>query len=178
MSSSILCICGSLRSGSINRLLLNEIGKNLSNQFHIEDLNIDADLPMFNEDLIERIDHSQIFKLKNAIKNANGIIISTPEYNGSIPGALKNLIDWVSFKLPNEENSSYFKGKKIVITSASPSIFRGMKAIMHLNSVLFHLKANVFPETISIQINRGQKIDETTTDSIQKFSLLIRSFFS
>jgi chromate reductase len=90
----ILAISGSLRKASINSGLLRAIKEQAGSSMDVEIVDL-AGLPMYNEDL-EAQYPAEITALKEKIRKADGIIIATPEYNRSIPGALKNLFDWTS----------------------------------------------------------------------------------
>jgi chromate reductase, NAD(P)H dehydrogenase (quinone) len=92
-----------------------------------------------------------------AIRKADGVIVVTPEYNHSIPGVLKNAIDWIS-RLPNQP----FAGKPIALETSSPSLFGGLRAQLHLRHMFVYLDGRVLnkPEVIIAQVNT--KIDVAT----------------
>ena len=85
------------------------------------------------------------------------MIFVTPEYNHSVPGVLKNAIDWLS-RLPNQP----FAGKPVAIQSASPSLSGGLRAQLHLRHIFVFLDARALnkPEVMIPQVN--QKIDAAT----------------
>jgi chromate reductase, NAD(P)H dehydrogenase (quinone) len=95
--------------------------------------------------------------MADAIRAADGVIFVTPEYNHSVPGVLKNAIDWIS-RLPNQP----FAGKPVAIESASPELFGGLRAQLHLRSMFVYLDARALnkPEVIIPQVNT--KIDAAT----------------
>jgi chromate reductase len=95
--------------------------------------------------------------MAEAIRAADGVIFVTPEYNHSVPGALKNAIDWLS-RLPNQP----FAGKPVAIQSASPSLFGGVRAQLHLRHIFVFLDARALnkPEIIIPQVQT--KVDPAT----------------
>ena len=103
--SKIAVIVGSLRRESINRKLAEALAKLAGPKAEFTFLKID-DLPLFNQDL-EANPPAAVTRVKGQIEAADGVLIVTPEYNRSIPGVLKNAIDWAS--RPYGKNS--FSGK-------------------------------------------------------------------
>jgi chromate reductase len=93
-SLTIVGIAGSLRKESYNKHLLKAAGKLLLNdiQFIIADI---SSVPLYNQDLEDDFPET-VINLKRTVVAANALIFSTPEYNGSIPGVLENVIDWLS----------------------------------------------------------------------------------
>jgi chromate reductase len=73
--------------------------------------------------------------MANAITAADGIVIVTPEYNYSVPGALKNALDWLSRVQPQP-----FAGKRVAIQTASPGMIGGARAQYHLRQILVFLR--------------------------------------
>jgi chromate reductase len=106
-----------------------------------------------------------------AIGKADGVIIVTPEYNYSVPGVLKNAIDWLS-RLPTKP----FAGKPVAIQSASPGIFGGVRAQHHLRQTLVFLDARALaqPEVTVTQAaakfdgKTGELTDKTTREFIAR----------
>ena len=89
--------------------------------------------------------------MAEAIRAADGVIIVTPEYNYSVPGVLKNAIDWLS-RLPNQP----FAGKPVAIQSASRAVFGGVRAQLHLRHMFVFSTRGVFnrPEVIIPQVQQ------------------------
>ncbi|MDZ5761892.1 NAD(P)H-dependent oxidoreductase [Candidatus Cyrtobacter comes] len=175
MKKRILCICGSIREGSINQMLMNEVSSYIKDEVDLMGFRIDRSIPMLDPDSISTVDLRLIYNMKKSIKDADGIIISTPEYNGSIPGGLKNIIDWISYKLPNEEDAKYFYRKKVAIMSASTGVLRGVRAAMHLQDIMMHLKASICHETLSVQIVENVLPPH---EIISRFAYALRDFFN
>ena len=91
----ILALAGSLRQGSYNRGLLRAAGELAPDWVKVQFFDIGT-LPFFNEDLEAPTDPEVVRQFMEAIRNANAILIATPEYNGAVPGVLANAIDWAS----------------------------------------------------------------------------------
>jgi len=133
----ILGFAGSLRAGSYNKCLLRAAGEMLPNVAILEIFDL-ADIPPFNQD-IEMDMPSKVKEFKSKIREGDAILIATPEYNYSVPGVLKNAIDWAS--RPYGDNS--FDGKPVAIMSASPGMLGGVRAQYHLRQSFVYL--NMYP---------------------------------
>jgi len=95
----ILALGGSLREASKNRALLDEAAAMVPPGTELDrgQLGVICSLPLFNQDILDREGlPSGVAELKNAVRDADGLLIATPEYNWGIPGFLKNAIDWAS----------------------------------------------------------------------------------
>ncbi|MES1193588.1 MAG: NADPH-dependent FMN reductase, partial [Solirubrobacterales bacterium] len=92
----ILGLSGSLRSGSHNTALLRAAAQSLPSGAELEVYDGLRDLPPYDADLDVEPVHEAVAHLRQAIADADGVLISTPEFNGSIPGVLKNALDWAS----------------------------------------------------------------------------------
>ena len=133
----ILGFAGSLRTGSYNKLLLRSAGEMLHNDAILEIFDL-ADIPLYNQD-IEMNMPLKVKEFKSKIREADAILIATPEYNYSVPGVLKNAIDWAS--RPYGDNS--FDGKPVALMSASPGMLGGVRAQYHLRQSFVYL--NMYP---------------------------------
>jgi chromate reductase, NAD(P)H dehydrogenase (quinone) len=92
----ILGLGGSLREASLNRALLREAAT-LAPQLDVGLAGVAGALPLFDQDIVDRDGFPDAaLRLKDALRTADGLLIATPEYNWSIPGFLKNAIDWAS----------------------------------------------------------------------------------
>ncbi len=96
MKMKILGISGSLRKDSFNRKLLQAAIELAPEGMEIEIFDRLGEIPFYNEDVEERGDPESVIALKKSIESADALLIATPEYNYSVPGALKNAIDWAS----------------------------------------------------------------------------------
>jgi chromate reductase, NAD(P)H dehydrogenase (quinone) len=133
----VLGIAGSLRRNSWNRAAL-RAAQQLAPEGMIIDIFDLAGLPLFNQD-DERNPPPRVVELKQQIRSADAVLIVTPEYNYSIPGVLKNAIDWAS----RPYGDSAWPGKPAAIMGASPGGFGATRAQYHLRQIFVFL--NVFP---------------------------------
>lgn len=129
----VLGISGSLRQGSHNSRLLESASRVFPGDAELEVFDGIRDLPHYDEDIddIENPEPS-VARLRAAIAEADAVLFVTPEYNGSIPGALKNAIDWAS----RPANKGALRGKPVAALSASPGQFGGVWAQADLRRVL------------------------------------------
>ena len=134
---SILGFAGSLRQGSYNRALLRLVVELVPNSAKLEVFELDG-IPLFNQDL-ESSPPEKVKEFKRKIKAADALLIATPEYNYSVPGVLKNAIDWAS--RPYGDNA--FEGKPVAIMSASTGMLGGARAQYHLRQSFVFL--NMYP---------------------------------
>ncbi len=111
----ILFIVGSLRKHSFNRQLAEKAQELLEDKAAVEFLDFSR-VPLFNQDL-EKSEAETLGKVKNQIRENDGIVIFSPEYNGSVTGVLKNLLDWVSrSEIPGDFKSNVMYGRKVLVT--------------------------------------------------------------
>jgi chromate reductase len=134
----ILGVSGSLRSGSHNTQLLRLAAEELPEGVELELYDELASIPPFDQDLVD-LAPDEVERLKNAIAGSDAILVATPEFNGSIPGQLKNAVDWVS--RPLSDNPA--RGKPVAVIGASTSSFGGVWAQRELKKVLGILGARV-----------------------------------
>jgi chromate reductase, NAD(P)H dehydrogenase (quinone) len=133
----ILGFAGSLRIGSYNKALLRAAIELLPKGVSLEIFEIEG-IPPFNQD-IEKDMPTKVREFKSKIREADAILIATPEYNYSVPGVLKNAIDWAS--RPYGDNA--FEGKPAAIMSASVGMLGGARAQYHLRQIFVFL--NMYP---------------------------------
>lgn len=162
----IIGICGSMRVGSYNRALLQAAASFFPEQLSYHEVNITV-LPFYNQDHEADLPE-QVANFVDLIKRADGLLISTPEYNYSIPGVLKNALEWASrptFGFPMNE-------KPIAIIGASRGMFGPVRSHMHLRDVLFGCNAatisrpEVYVNHASSKIDaNGNITDETINTS-------------
>ncbi len=114
MTVTVAALCGSLRRFSYNRKLLDMAREMAPPGVRIVDVPIGA-LPHFNED-DEAVNPPAVTAFKSALHQADAILIATPEYNGAIPGVLKNALDWAS----RPYGSSPLTGKSVGVCGATP----------------------------------------------------------
>ncbi len=121
-------IVGTNAEFSYNRLLLQFMSEHFSDCDEIEVLDI-QNLPLFDQS-DDQTDSESVQFFNNNVKEADGIIIATPEHNHSIPSALKSLIEWLSYKVHP------FDGKPVMIVGASYDVQGSSRAQLHLRQVL------------------------------------------
>jgi NAD(P)H-dependent FMN reductase len=149
----IAMISGSLRKGSFNTKLLKQVGDIMGQSEGVELDHIslsELDLPMFSEDLEAEAFPESALELKRRLIAADGVLVSSPEYNGSFSGALKNAIDWASRPRPDEEQLACFKGKVCALLAASPGAIGGLRGIRHVRQVLTQLQMHVIPQEFAL----------------------------
>jgi len=149
----VTAFSGSLRENSINKKLMRqavEFAKVIGATVTVIDLK-DYRMPYYDGDLEAGKGMPKMAKkFRNLLLASDAIIISSPEYNGSISGVLKNAIDWASRSEEGSFSQDAFKGKKIAIMSASPGRLGGARALKHLRFILEDLGANVIEKQVSI----------------------------
>jgi chromate reductase len=136
----ILGLSGSLRSGSHNTALLRAAAMSLPSGAELEVFDGLRDLPAYDADLdTPDTEPESVARLRTAIAEVDGVLISTPEFNGSIPGALKNALDWASRPFPDNA----FKGKPVAVVGASTGLFGAVWAQAETRKVLGIIGADV-----------------------------------
>lgn len=149
----ILAFAGSTRKDSFNKKLVAiaaQAAQAAGAQVTRLDLR-DYPLPLYDGDLeAEQGVPENGVKLKTLFKEADGFLISSPEYNSSITGVLKNTIDWVSRPYQNELPLAGFKGKTAMLMSASPGGLGGLRGLVHLRAILGNIGVIVLPEQIAV----------------------------
>lgn len=138
----IALICGSLRKDSINLKLLKALQKKLKTAGAKSSyVNIgDYDLPLYHGDLDTP---PGVKKLIRRLKSFDGVIVVTPEYNGSLPPVLKNAIDWTS-----TVETGHISGPVYGIASCSPGPMSGIMAMRQLQFILMRLGADLVPKQV------------------------------
>jgi chromate reductase len=151
---TILAFAGSLRKGSYNRALLQAVSESVPKDASLEIFELDG-IPPFNQDLESPLPE-RVKEFKDKIKKADAILIVTPEYNYSVPGVLKNAIDWGS--RPRGDNS--FEDKPVAIMSASTGILGGARAQYHLRQSLVFLNMHPVNKPEVFVTLAAQKFDD------------------
>jgi chromate reductase len=154
VADQIVAFAGSLRRGSYNRALTHAAKELAPEGMNIELIEI-GDLPFYNADVEAEGDPPSVAAFKAALRQANGILIATPEYNQGIPAVLTNAIDWGS-RLPGH---SPLMGKPVAIMGASPSQIGTARAQVHLRQVLGHVRAHVLPPPELLIVRAHERFD-------------------
>lgn len=112
-------------------------------------------LPFFNADVEEAGLPAPVLELREAVADADALVIVTPEYNGTVPGMLVNAVDWLS----RPPGDSVLQRKPVVVLSASPSRYGGIRAAEHLRTVLGYIGADIAPVGISVPRAHERLVD-------------------
>ena len=164
----VLGISGSLRKDSFNTALLHEALSLAPEGMTIEIVTL-HDVPPYNMDVEEVAFPDSVMLLKEKIKNADGILIISPEHNHSVPGVLKNAIDWVS-RGDNEWND-----KPLAIGGASDGLVSTARIQTHLltiaNTLNMHTMARPLFQVATAQkkIINGRLVDDKTKEKLRDF---------
>jgi chromate reductase len=164
---TIAAICGSLRKGSYNAAALDIAIEQLPAGTRIQRIDI-RDFPPFDGDLLAAGMPPAVSRVSTQLRGADGIVIATPEYNFSIPGVLKNAIDWLS-----RGDDQPFQMKPVAILSASAGPLGGARVQYDLRKVLLFVNAMVLakPEVFigqaASKFADGKCTDEQTRSFIQ-----------
>lgn len=164
---NVFAICGSLRKESFNLKTLHAAVEAAPKTMSFDIYDRLADIPPYNEDVREKSYPPVVQDLRERIRKADALLFVTPEYNYSIPGVLKNAIDWAS--RPPEQP---FDGKPAAIMGASMSMLGTGRAQYHLRQMFVFL--NILPvNQPEVMIPTAQhKFDEAgklTDESARKF---------
>ncbi|MBI3856991.1 MAG: NAD(P)H-dependent oxidoreductase [Planctomycetes bacterium] len=171
----ILAFAGSTRGESFNKKLIKvavEGARAAGAEVTLVDLR-DFPMPLFDGDLEAASGlPEQAKRLKKLFLGHDGLMISSPEYNSSIPGVLKNAIDWVSRSEPGESALSAFVGKTAVLMSASPGQLGGSRALVVVRMMLGNIKVIVLPDQVSVsKANEAFNSDGSLKDAKQAASV-------
>jgi chromate reductase len=173
VSLRILGIAGSLREKSYNRALLRAAHELVPEGMEIRDFDI-APIPGYNADVEARGFPEAVAAFKTAIREADGLLFVTPEYNYGVPGVLKNAIDWASRAAPGE--TPVMNGKPAGIMGASPGMGGSMRAQMQLREafVFTQTYALMGPEVVVARAKEkfdaeGRLTDAATRDFVKAY---------
>ncbi len=143
-------LCGSLGQDSVNMKLARCVARKLVEDGGVESAEINLaslDLPLFSPEL-GLLDAPS--KLKDQMIACDALIVASPEYNGSLTGALKNAIDWASVPRDGDEPLACFKGKACGLMSASPGAMGGLQGLAHVRQILTRLQMHVVPAEFAL----------------------------
>ncbi len=168
----LLGLAGSLRKASVNRALLRAIGEVLPDDASLTIYDRMGDLPHFNSDLKD--DPEPVTHWKQAIAAADGLVIATPEFNYSVPGVMKNAIDWAT----RPPATSPLRRKPIGVVGASVGISGSMRAQYHMRQIFVYTDSPVLgqPEVIIPRSHErfdanGHLTDESTRELLRQFGV-------
>lgn len=163
---NVLAISGSLRTGSYNTALAHAAQKHAPGGISVSIYEGMRQLPLFDEDFDTETPPEPVADLRHRINVADGLLIVTPEYNGSVPGPLKNAIDWAS----RPAGGSSLQRKPIAIAGASPSNFGTVRAQLALRQMLIGLDAEV-PSQPEVMVFRAHDRIDSAGNVTDEFSL-------
>ena len=164
----ILAIPGSLRKRSYNRALLEAARRIAPEGVEVEIYEDGQSIPLFNQDFEADLTPDPVLELRSRIRSADAVLIASPEYNSSIPGVLKNLIDWAS----RPYGQSSFARKPVSVIGASPSRFGAQwaqeTAITVLRSAAARVVGGPHPvkEAAGLVDSDGNISDKATLDML------------
>jgi len=177
MSLQVLGIAGSLRRGSYNRALLRAAAAVAPDGLRLEIAEIGS-IPLFDADLEASGTPEPVQTFRRRIVEADALLIATPEYNRSIPGVLKNAIDWAS-RPPNQP----LAGKPLGIFGASDGQWGTVRAQVHLRAICSALGMLVLarPELMVSHAHQkfdaaGELTDEPTRELLRKYLVALRDW--
>jgi NAD(P)H-dependent FMN reductase len=173
--SIIVGICGSLRSGSFNMMLLRAVAAAAPQATTVEIASI-RDIPLYDGDLEGTAGIPEpVQRLKDSIAKADGLLIVTPEYNNSMPGVLKNTIDWLS--RPPADIGRLFKGRPVAIIGATPgqggtrlSQAAWLPVVRTLGMLPWFESLIMISGAAKIFDASGEIADEATRDRVRRFA--------
>ncbi len=166
----VVTLLGSLRKGSFNAMVARTLPKIAPANIQVSALPSIGDIPMYDADIQQEEGFpASVEALAEQIRQADGVVIVTPEYNYSVPGGLKNAIDWLS-RLPEQP----LAGKPVLIQTSSMGAIGGARCQYHLRQILVFLDAMVMnkPEFMGGMIQNkvdpqtGEVIDQSTLDHL------------
>jgi len=169
-SLHVVTLLGSLRKGSFNAMVARTLPKIAPEGMTVAPLPTIGDIPLYDADIQQEEGFPQsVETIAEQIRNADGVVIVTPEYNYSVPGGLKNAIDWLS-RLPAQP----LAGKPVLIQTSSMGAIGGARCQYHLRQILVFLEAMVMnkPEFMGgviqnkVDPQTGEVIDQSTLDHL------------
>ena len=167
-SIHVVTLLGSLRQASYNRIIADALPALAPTGMQVTPLGSIGDFPLYDADIQAEGFPAAVTAMGDAIRSADGVVIVTPEYNYSIPGGLKNAIDWLS-RLDRQP----FAGKPVAIQTASMGVIGGARAQYHLRQSMVFLDAMVLnkPEVMigAVQNRVDEGSHSLTDEATRKF---------
>ena len=162
--ANVLAMCGSLRKGSFNRQLMNASIGLAPAGMTIKEAPSFAKFPIYNFDDQQSTGFpKEVDALNDAIKAADGVLFVSAEYNWSVPGGLKNAIDWIS-----RYKEVSFKDKPVCIQSAAPGLLGGSRMQYHLRQSLTSVESVIMIRPEVFVTFAAKKFDEKTLELIDQ----------
>jgi chromate reductase, NAD(P)H dehydrogenase (quinone) len=164
----VLAFAGSLRTGSYNKALIRTAVELAPENISLEVFNLEG-IPPFNQEF-EGNPPQKVAEFKEKIRNADALLIATPEYNYSIPGVLKNAIDWAS----RPKADMPLEGKPVAIMSASTGRFGGARAQYQLRQSFIFLNMHPVNRPEVMLSDAGHNVDANGRVTNEQTCQLIR----
>lgn len=164
----VLGLSGSLRRGSYNSQLLRAAAELLPAGVELASYDGIRELPLYDADLPHNPAPKPVERLRAAVRAADAVLVATPEYNHSIPGALKNALDWLSRPLAD----SPLRGKPVAVIGASTGIFGAVWGQAETRKVLAAIGARVLDRELPLSnideqfAPDGRLLDEAFVQSL------------
>jgi len=149
----ILAFTGSLRANSYSERIVKTAARGAEAAgAKVTFINLrDYPLPIYNQDEHGTGEFAEnAAKLQKLLAEHDGLLVASPEYNGSLTGALKNAIDWTSRTTDEYRMGAVFNGKFAAIMTQSPGAFGGIRCLGHMRDILTVLLVNVLPTQIAV----------------------------
>ncbi len=165
MTVKILAFAGSTRTRSYNKMLIGNAAKITEKQgadVSLIDLR-DYPMPLYDGDLEQRDGIPEnALRLRRAMCDHHGLLLSCPEYNSAITAVLKNAVDWVSRPIAGEPPLLAFTGKTAALLATSPGALGGLRALASVRTILSNLGMIVLPKQYALP-SANQNFDENGT---------------
>lgn len=163
----LMGLVGSLRAGSVNAATARAVAARMTEGITL-DLHDVRGLPLYHGDDEQSGPPAAVTALRDAIRNADGIVLFSPEYNSSLPAVTKNIIDWLS------RDPSTWDGSGITMVVMSPGGRAGASAREHFEAIMPRQASRLFPtigfgNSSALLDERGQLTDEATLDRLARF---------
>ncbi|HLL58435.1 MAG TPA: NADPH-dependent FMN reductase [Allosphingosinicella sp.] len=171
----VLAIPGSLRKGSYNRALLRAAQELAPAGMAINIFDL-SDVPFYNGDVEAEGDPEGVARLKQAIREADGVLMATPEYNHGVPGVMKNAVDWAS----RPPRGAPLGGKPVAILGASPGMTGTARGQSQLRQAFEFTNSYAMPQPEILVIRAHEKFDSegrlTDESTRQHLSAFLSAF--
>lgn len=174
----VLGFAGSLRRGSYNRALVRAAAEVAPEDVRVEVFDLDG-IPLYNMDVEQQGLPEAVVAFKRAIREADAVLIATPEHNWSFPGVLKNALDWAA--RPSGDNP--FCGKPVAVVGATTGQWGTLRAQLHLRQVLAYLETHPLsrPEVLVTHAREkfdaeGRLADEGTRTRLRELLVALRDW--
>jgi chromate reductase len=169
---AILAFAGSLRRGSLNRSLLAAAAERAPAGMAIRIFDL-IDIPLYNGDVEAEGDPEPVARFKQAIRDADGVLMVTPEYNHGVPGVMKNAVDWAS----RRPGAAALESKPVGLIGASPGITGSARGQSQLRQAFEFTGSYCMHEKFDAE---GRLIDDATGRYLARyldaFALWVRRF--